>query len=229
MKFAALQPTSTLDFPGKLSAILFVGGCVFRCPYCHNPDLIDPKKNVLSEEEVLTRLESRKKFVDAVSLTGGEITLHKDLPDFIRKLKDKGFSVKIDTNGTNPEMIEKILPMLDFIAMDVKATLTQEHYDRTTKVKTDIDSIDQSIHLIKNSGTDYEFRTTVVEKLFSVEKFKELGKVLKGSKKHVIQQFVNRRTLDPDYQNEIPYLKDQLFKIRSIMKEYVDQVEIRGI
>ncbi|MFW6231084.1 MAG: anaerobic ribonucleoside-triphosphate reductase activating protein [Nanoarchaeota archaeon] len=229
MEFSGIQKTSAIDFPGRLCSILFTHGCMFRCHYCHNPDLVfgnDVKQ--IAEDDILDELNQRKNLVSAVSITGGEATLHKGLPDFIKRLKDDDFAVKIDTNGTNPDVVKELLPMLDFIAMDVKA-VDQEHYKQTVGVPVDFDKIKESIKLIMGSGKEYEFRTTVVPKLFPLERFEELGQLLKGSKKHVLQQFVNKKTLNPEYTKEAPYTKEELEQAKMILEKYVDAVEIRGI
>ena len=239
MIFSGIQKTSTIDYPGMLCSVLFTSGCMFRCHYCHNSELVFSTKNTsidevntdyfnISEEEILDILLKRKNFVGAVSITGGEVTLHKDIIMFLDTLKDNGFKVKIDTNGTNPDMIKRLLPKLDFIAMDVKG-INEKHYEETVGVYTDFSNIKKSINLIMNSGVDYEFRTTVVPTLFPIDKFNSLGKLLKGSKKHVIQQFVNRNTLNPIYEDVSPYTPSELYQIKNILKKYIKLVEIRGI
>ena len=205
---------------------------MFRCHYCHNPELVLEEfrddSTIISEEKVIELLEQRKNLVNAVSITGGEVTLHKDLPEFVLKLKKKGFKVKIDTNGVNPAMIEKLVTNLDFIAMDVKA-IDKEYYEDTVGVSVNFENIRKSIEIIKSSGIDYEFRTTVVPELFPIEKFELLGKLLDGSKKLVLQQFVNRKTLNPDYATISPYTPQELREIKEILGQYIDLVEIRGI
>ncbi len=236
MIFAGIQRTSTIDFPGRLSSILFTSGCMFRCHYCHNPELvledIDPKFSLpnpkLTENEVMDLLDARKNLVDSVSITGGEVTIHKDLLAFVKKLKAKGYNVKIDTNGVNPEALKSLLPYLDFIAMDVKG-VDELHYRETVGVPVNFENIRRSIELIMNSNVDYEFRTTVVPELFPVEKFELLGKLLEGSRKHVIQQFVNKKTLNPDFEDKSPYTPQELREIKEILEQYIDIVEIRGI
>ena len=231
MMFAGIQRTSTLDYPGRLCSILFTQGCMFRCHYCHNPELVLPDSfsdNLISEDEAIKLLVDRKNFVDAVSITGGEVTLHKDLIEFVKKIKKKGFKVKVDTNGVNPDVIKSLIPELDFIAMDVKA-VNKEHYEETVDVSVNFDNIKKSIELIKNSGIDYEFRTTVVPDLFTIEKFALLGELLQGSKKLVLQQFVSKKTLNPDYENKSPYTPQELMEIKQVLEKYIDVVDIRGI
>ncbi len=231
MIFAGIQKTSTIDYPGRLCSILFTQGCMFRCHYCHNPELVLPDQysnNHISDDDAIKFLINRKNLVDAISITGGEVTLHKGLYEFVRKLKDNGFKVKIDTNGVNPGAIEKLVSELDFIAMDVKA-VNKEHYEETVDVSVNFDNIKKSIELIKNSGIDYEFRTTVVPALFPIEKFDALGKLLQGSKKLVLQQFVNRKVLNPEYAKKSPYTPQELTEIKQVLEKYIDVVDIRGI
>lgn len=227
MKFAGIQRTSAIDFPKRLCSILFTSGCMFRCHYCHNPELIEGP-SPLSEEDILKQLRERKSLVNAVSLTGGEVTVHPGLPSFLKQLKDDEFEIKIDTNGTNPKMLKEILPLLDFIAMDVKA-VDKEQYEKTVGVPVKFENILESIDLIKNSDVEYEFRITVVPALFSISRVSELGALLKGTKKLVIQQFVPSKTLNPAFMKEKPFSKEDLYKMQSVLKEYIDDVEIRGI
>ena len=162
MRIGGLQKFSFIDFPNKTSAIVFTQGCNFRCAYCHNPELVYPEKYQvpISEEQVFAFLESRRNQLEAVVITGGEPTLQPDLIDFIKKVKAMGFLVKLDSNGSNPQILEQIISqkMVDFIAMDIKATF--DKYDLVCCVPVNIDNIKRSIELIKNSGIDFLFRTT---------------------------------------------------------------------
>ncbi|WP_413854089.1 anaerobic ribonucleoside-triphosphate reductase activating protein [Candidatus Ruminimicrobium bovinum] len=162
MKIGGLQKFSFIDFPNKTSAIVFTQGCNFRCSYCHNPELVYPNmyRESIQEEQVFAFLESRKNQLDAVVITGGEPTLQPDLINFIKKVKSMGFLGKLDTNGSNPQILEQIInqKLVDFIAMDIKATF--DKYNLVCCVAVDTFSIKQSINLIKNSGISFLFRTT---------------------------------------------------------------------
>lgn len=162
MKIGGLQKFSFIDYPNKTSAIVFTQGCNFRCEYCHNPELVyyNMYKVPIPEEQVFSFLETRKNQLDAVVITGGEPTLQPDLIDFIKKIKDMGFFVKLDTNGSNPKVLEKIInqKLIDFIAMDIKAPF--DKYNLVCCVPVDTDNIKLSVSLIKNSGVDFLFRTT---------------------------------------------------------------------
>lgn len=198
MKIGALQRFSLNEYPGKISAIVFTQGCNFRCPYCHNPELVKPElfQNAVPVKEIFSFLNKRKNKLNAVSITGGEPTLHKDLPDFISQIKSMGFLVKLDTNGTNPQMLMHLIQhkLVDYIAMDIKAPL--EKYDCVTKVKVDIESISRSIDIIKKSHVEYEFRSTLTERLLSNEEVLNIVKLLGKAKRYYLQNFVFSKTLD---------------------------------
>ena len=168
IEIGGFQKQSFIDYPKKISSIIFTIGCNFRCPYCHNSNLLYAEKiKNISELKILSYLQNNKKYIDGVVITGGEPTLHGDLPEFIAKVKSFGYSVKLDTNGTNPEMLRKLIKegLLDFIAMDIKAPLEFQKYNKATGgmlTEKLFENVKKSIHIIINSGVDYEFRTTLV-------------------------------------------------------------------
>lgn len=231
IKINGVQKTSLIDYPGKVASVIFVGGCNFRCPYCHNPELVlNEVKDDINPEEFLQFLEKKKKWLDGVCITGGEPTLHKGLVDFARELKKRRLLVKIDTNGTNPSMIEQLINenLADYIAMDIKAPL--EEYEKVTKTKADKKAIQKTINLLMKSNIDYEFRTTVVPGLFDEKDAEEIGKWLKGAKKFCIQQFRNSdRTLDKKFQDIRPYPPKKIKEFKKILQNYIKKVEVRGI
>ena len=226
-----IQKTSLLDYPGKICSTIFLNRCNFRCPYCHNPELVfDEVKDEIPPEEFLDFLEEKKKWIDGICVTGGEPTLHKGLVDFARKVKEKGFLIKLDTNGTNPAMIEQLLneKLVDYVAMDIKADL--DKYSEAVNAKVNTDAIQKTVNLLMNSEIGYEFRTTVVPGLFDEETAEKIGNWLKGAKKYCLQQFRNSdKVLDPKYQNVGHYHIDKLEKFKSILKKHINDVEIRGI
>jgi pyruvate formate lyase activating enzyme len=184
------QKSSMIDFPGKMCSIVFVADCNFRCPYCHNPDLIlKTELPVIDQNLIFEYLESKSKWIDGVCITGGEPTIHQALPEFCKKVKSSGFLVKVDTNGTNPEMLGNLVKekIIDFIAMDVKGPL--ERYEEIVRVPVNKNDIQRSIDIIRKSGLDYEFRTTVAPKLLKEQDLLSMGKWLRGSKMYVLQQF----------------------------------------
>jgi len=224
MKFGGFQKTSLLDFPDRISSILFTVGCNLRCPFCYNRRLIlDPKPPFLSEEDALEILLSRKKYVDAVVITGGEPTMNRDLPEFIRRLKENGFHVKLDTNGFYPETLRKCLPYLDYVAMDVKTSL--EKY-KLLGVKN-IDNLLSSIRMIMEGKVDYEFRNTVVPRIVNEKDIPKIGRIIKGAKRFAFQQFRPGETLDEAFNYVKPYSESIIIKFSKIMEKYVSEVILR--
>ena len=224
-----LQKMSLIDYSPYSSCVVFIGGCNFRCPYCQNPKLVInvDEQPTLTEDEIFKFLETRKEWLDAVVITGGEPTLYKELKPFIESIKSMGYKVKLDTNGTNPELLKKIMPMLDYIAMDIKAPL--DMYDNVTQIKTNTDNIKKSIKLIKTKAKDYEFRTTIIKDFFKGDDVIKIGEILKGSKKYTMQQFrQNMPILDESYKKVKPYTKEELEKFKTVLDNYFDEVEIKG-
>lgn len=221
MIIGGLQKTSLLDFPEKIAAIVFTVGCNFRCGYCHNPELINGEAKI---EEVFEFLKTRQGKLDGVVITGGEPCLQKDLPEFIKQVKELGFAVKLDTNGSFPEMLEKVLPDLDYVAMDIKAPL--EKYSQIVNVDVDTSKILKSIEILKNGGVDYEFRTTVVKSQLSYEDFEKIGQLIQGAPRYYLQKFVASKILDKGLENEKTYSTEEFERIIDILKPYV-KAEVR--
>lgn len=221
MIIGGLQKTSLLDFPEKIAAIVFTVGCNFRCGYCHNPELITGGAKI---EEVFEFLKIRQGKLDGVVITGGEPCLQKDLPEFIKQVKELGFAVKLDTNGSFPEMLEKVLPDLDYVAMDIKAPL--EKYSQIVNVDVDTSKILKSIEILKNGGVDYEFRTTVVKSQLSFEDFEKIGQLIQGAPRYYLQKFVASKILDKSLENEKTYSTEEFERIIDILKPYV-KAEVR--
>ncbi len=226
MIFGGWQKFSLIDFPGRASAILFTQGCPFRCPFCHNPELINPTQGMftpVTEKEILDFLSTRQNKLDGVVITGGEPTLHNDLPDFISKLKSLGFAVKLDTNGSRPEMIERLVRdgYLDYLAMDYKSPL--EKYQSHSGSMIDTEKIKKSVDLIRQSGIDYEFRTTVVKELLTEEDILKIADELKGVKRYVLQKFLPGRTLDPLFAEMTTYTDEEFEKMCKKIKKFVAQ------
>ncbi len=222
MLIGGLQKTSLLDFPDKISAIVFTAGCNFRCGYCHNPELIN---SIAPVTEVFEFLKNRVGKLEGVVITGGEPCLQKDLPEFIKQVKSLGFAVKLDTNGSYPEMLAKVLPDLDYVAMDIKAPL--EKYSAVANWNGDVENIRKSIDMIMNSGVDYEFRTTVVASQLDEKDFENIGKLLNGAKRYYLQKFVPSKVLDSRFLDEKTY-PDELFqKVIERLNMYIKLVELR--
>ena len=231
MIIKGFQKLSLIEYPEKISAIVFLGNCNFRCHFCYNTDLVKnyDKLPDIPEKKILDFLSTRKGLVDGLAITGGEPTLHKDLPVFIKKVKDLGFLVMLETNGSNPKMLKELIDkkLVDYIAMDIKAPL--EKYDDVTGVKVNKKNIQESIDIIRNSGIDYEFRTTVIPKHFKKEDALAIGKWLKGSKRFYIQQFRSDKTLDESYKKMEAYSPEKMKELVEIMKPFFDSVKVRGI
>jgi len=224
-----IQKTTLIDYPGKIACIIFLGGCNFKCGYCYNSDVVFNKTSSISEEEVFSFLETRKKYIEGVCITGGEPTIHKELPNFIRQIKSLGYKVKLDTNGTNPEIVELLINnnLIDYIAMDIKCG--EEKYEKITQTFVPIEKIKRSIELIIKSGIEYEFRTTILP-TFDVEEIQKIGLMIKGANKHFIQQFKTAPTMIDLSMAKLESLdKDKLEEYKAIMSDYVQNVSIRSV
>jgi len=228
MEIAAILPQSLIDYPNKICSVFFTLGCNFRCPYCYNVDLVLRKIKPLPEEKIFSFLEERKNFLDAILLSGGEPTLQKDLVSFAEKVKSFNYLFAIETNGSRPEVIRELIDkkLLDFIAMDIKADL--ENYEKTVRTNIDIKKIKKSIELIKGSGIEYEFRTTVVPTLFDEKIAENIGKMLKGAKVYVLQHFLNNKDmLDNSFKKIKPFSDNEIEKFKKILEKSVERVLIR--
>lgn len=226
MQIGGVQKTSLLDYPDKISAIVFTCGCNFRCGYCHNPELI-----VVKNEPAWTTagffefLNTRKGKLDGVVITGGEPCIQNGLIDFIKQIKDMGFLVKLDTNGTYPQVLKEVLPFVDYIAMDIKAPLYK--YKNITKVNIDTEKIKDSINIIMNSGVEYEFRTTVVKSQLDKKDFEAIGELIKGAEKYYLQKFVPSKTLDTRLMSEKTYSNQEFNQIISILNNNIKRIWLR--
>ena len=229
MKIGYVQKTSFIDFPGKISAIVFTQGCNFRCPYCHNPELVDPERfcDTLFPQDVFAYLEKRKGKLDGVVITGGEPSLQAKLIPFIQKVKSLGYLVKLDTNGSHSRVIQEALRkgIIDYIAMDIKAPF--EKYSRVTGSLVNITQIRKSISLIRNSGIPYEFRTTLVRPLLGPEDVIQIGKMIKGASLYVLQKFVASKHVDPMYVRKSPFADDELALLMSELASLVVRCVVR--
>jgi len=229
MIIGGFQRFSLIDYPDKICAIVFTQGCNFRCPYCHNPELVDPKKFgiELKEDEILSFLDRRKGKLDAVTVTGGEPLLQLDLSAFLSAIKRLGYLVKLDTNGSFPSRLEGIVQskFVDYIAMDIKTSL--DKYNQMIKRTIDTRKILDSIRLIMNSGLDYEFRTTVVKALFEKDDFYKIGQLIKNARLYVLQKFVPSKTLDDTFLDMKSCTDEELGCFKEIMEGFVQRCIIR--
>jgi len=229
MIIGGFQRFSLIDYPDKICAIVFTQGCNFRCPYCHNPELVDPKKFgiELKEAEILSFLDRRKGKLDAVTVTGGEPLLQSDLSTFLSEVKRLGYLVKLDTNGSFPIRLKKIIELksVDYIAMDIKTSL--DKYHQVIKRKIDTRKILDSIRLIMDSGLDYEFRTTVVKALFEKDDFYNIGQLITNARLYILQRFVPSKTLDATFLDMKSCTDEELDCFKEIMEGFVQRCIIR--
>jgi pyruvate formate lyase activating enzyme len=230
MLISGFQKSTLLDYPGKVACILFTYGCNLRCEYCHNPELVIfpcQKKDIVKEEEVFSFLKGRKDLLDAVVITGGEPTLQKDLIPFIKKIKDMGYLVKLDTNGTNSKIVEEILNLdiVDYWAMDIK--YEKELYIQNLTENIDYEEIKRSIQLIMERGKDYEFRTTYVKGIHTTQSAKGIGELIKGAKRYYIQNFRPGKTINPGLNRSNSFTPKELKEIKKEISAFVEDVEIR--
>lgn len=227
--FVGMEKLSLVDYDDKVACILFKSGCNFRCPFCHNsPLVINTNDNLeIPFSEILDYLEKRKGIIDAVVISGGEPTLDPALKDEIIEIKKLGYLVKLDTNGTRPEVIRELLEenLLDFVAMDIKNSFVK--YPLTVGLKQiEENKILKSIALLKNSNIDYEFRTTLISEFHDEVSMLEIGEMLKGAKKLFLQQFI-------DSENNIkrglnPVNKEKALIFKGLLQDYIDFVDLRG-
>lgn len=230
MVIGGFEKFSLNDYPGKTAAVVFTRGCNFRCSYCHNPELVLPEKYApeIPKDLIFGFLENRKGKLDAVVITGGEPTQHPGLADFLFKIKNLGFLTKIDTNGTMPEFLEKIISenLLDYIAMDIKAPF--ESYQKITCVQLNPEKIARSANLIINSGLSHEFRTTVVKSLTSFDDLKKIAESIRGADNYFIQRFVPAAKLnDSSFANESSYPEEELKALASELSTIVKNCSVR--
>lgn len=230
-RIVGFNRTSLLDWDGRVSALIYLPGCNFRCPFCHNRQLVLAPEEY--EEIPFDFIESfvreNSEFLDGIVVTGGEPTIHKDLPELIRRIKGLGMRVKLDTNGSNPEMLEDLIRagLIDCVAMDLKAPLDQR-YDDLAGVHVDLEKLKRSIKAIMESGIEYEFRTTMVPILLKPEDYESMAAFIGTAKKYVLQHFVPKNTLDPNLSVVKPLDEGKVRLIAERCKPYVRKLVIRG-
>ncbi|MFH1409602.1 MAG: anaerobic ribonucleoside-triphosphate reductase activating protein [Nanoarchaeota archaeon] len=198
---AGLQKTTLIDYPGKLASAIFTSGCNFRCGYCHNKDLVEGNTPTILMAEILSFLDSRKNILEGVCITGGEPTIHKELPSLCKSIKELGLSVKLDTNGTNPVMLKKLIDerLVDYIAMDIKASF--ENYEKVSYVPVKVEALKESVGIIKKSGIEHEFRTTLIPDVIDEDEIEAIAEIV-GDSPYFLQQFRAAPTaMDPKYRH----------------------------
>ncbi|MGM0595565.1 MAG: anaerobic ribonucleoside-triphosphate reductase activating protein [Myxococcota bacterium] len=221
--------TTLVDYPGIIASTVFIAGCNFRCPFCHNAELVFPEiynlSPNISKEQTLACLKKRLNFISGVVFTGGEPLLYNELESLIKKIKTLGLKIKLDTNGAFPGKLSKITEFVDYVAMDIKTSPSK--YPVATGSHCDFSKILESIELLQAGSTEYEFRTTAVPKLVESEDIREIGKIIKGSSTYAIQTFTSENTLDEQFAGIPIYPPEVLEKFKKIIEPQVDKVIIR--
>ena len=230
MKIGGFQKTSLLDYPDRISAIVWTSGCNFRCPFCYNKNLALGTAELFPQDEILSFLSKRKALLEGVVISGGEPLLHDDLIDFIKRIKDLRLLVKIDTNGAFPERLSELLEqqLVDYVAMDVKAP--QKKYHQLTGINTDLSKIEASIDLLKTKAPAYEFKTTFIPGLLTKEDIIEIAQWLKGADTYFLQQFkIKTPLLSPTLETNIPYPREYLFETLKEIQPFFKRCKVRGV
>ena len=231
MKLGGLQETSLLDYPGKICAIVWTVGCNFRCPFCYNQNMVYGETDLLPVDHILSFLDERVGKLDALSITGGEPLLHEDIWAFMKEVKDRGFLVKVDTNGTFPGRLSQLLDekLVDYVSMDVKAPF--DKYDQLAGVEVDVEKIKQSIKLIMDKAPDYEFKTTMIPGLLEKGDVVRIASLIKGAKRYYLQQFkmdvpvINQELLS----SMKPFKKDDFIEMKKQVSSLVESCLLRGV
>ena len=230
MNIQGLQKLTLLDFPGKVACTVFTGGCNFRCPFCHNALLVTDFDNTSSvtEDELLGFLKKRQGILDGVCITGGEPLINRDISELIKKIRDLGFAVKLDTNGSFPDLLESLISdgLVDYVAMDIKNS--KEKYGLTVgRPDFDVSPICRSVELLMRGTVGYEFRTTVTEQFHTVEDFEKIGKWLSGCSKYYLQNFVDSgKLIDPSIRG---LGKSTMNSMLETVRMYIPSAELRGL
>lgn len=227
MLIGGFQKMTMLDYPGKVACTIFTYGCNFRCPFCHNATLVIDEASLLSEDEILSYLNKRKGILDGVCITGGEPLLQNDIFDFIKKVKDLGLLVKLDTNGSYPEKLKEAIDrgLVDYVAMDIKTS--KGNYSKVADVNVKIQDIEKSIQILLENKVDYEFRTTVVRELHTKEDFEKISEWIKGAKRYFLQCFKDNENLIGN--NLSAYTPHELEGFLEVLKNNIDKVSLRGV
>lgn len=234
IEIRGMVETSLLDWDGMIVSTLYTPYCNFRCPYCQNSSLIfNPEKYPLMSFKVISSyLQGHKGWIDGICLTGGEPTLFEDLLEFIKEVGNLGFLVKLDTNGTNPEVLKVALEekLISYIALDIKAPLNFKAYKEPAGIKNEdlLKRVEESIKIIMGSSIDYEFRTTVVPNLHKREDIEEIARYIRGAKRYILQNFVPQETLDPEYLKIKPYPLEVIKEFCRSASPYVEKCTERG-
>jgi pyruvate formate lyase activating enzyme len=231
MEIGGLQKLTLIDYPGRIAATVFLCGCDFRCPWCYSSELVLPEKikkqPKILEKEFFKFLKERKKLLEGLVLCGGEPTINKKLPSFIKKIRKLGYLVKLDTNGSNPKMLKKLIKdkLIDYVAMDIK--LPKERYPEIFGKRVKVKDIEESIKILKEGKVDYEFRTTVVPTIHTKEDILKIAKWIRGAKRYYLQNFRPEKTIDPKFEKIKPYPQEYLLEIQKVISPFFEICQIR--
>jgi len=231
MQIGGLQKLTLIDYPGRLAATVFLCGCNFHCPWCYSSELVLPKKiknqPKISEKEFFDFLNERKNLLEGVTICGGEPTVNKDLPQFCKKIRRLGYFVKLDTNGSNPEMLEELInnKLIDYVAMDVK--LPKERYPEIYGKRVKIKNIEKSINILKIKKIDSEFRTTVVPTILDKEDISKIVRWVEPAKRYYLQNFRPEKTIDPKFEKIKPYPEEYLISIQKAIAPFFEICQVR--
>ncbi len=228
-----MQRSTLIDYPGHIACTVFLIGCNFRCPWCHSPEIVLPdmitKHPRISKDEFFEFLDLRKGLLDGVVVCGGEPTINEDLPDLLFEIKKRGFKTKLDTNGSNPSVVKGLFDrnLLDYVAMDIKAPFRESDYPKLVGVPADPKKIMESVDIIKKSGIDYEFRTTVVPGLHEKSNIMEMAEAISPAKRYFLQVFRSDKNIDSSFVGNIPPSDEFMREIKEEIKGMFEICEIR--
>jgi len=231
MKIGGFQKLTLIDYPGRIAATVFLTGCNFRCPFCYSSELVLPEKiknqPKISEKDFFNFLKERKELIEGIVLCGGEPTISKGLIPLIKKIKKMGFSVKLDTNGSDPKLLKTLIDkkLVDYIAMDIKGP--KERYNNFSGTKADVKKIQKSIDILKEGKVDYEFRSTIVPTLHKREDVIEMAKWIRGAKRYYLQNFRSEKTIDPKFEKIKPYPQEYLLEIQKAISPFFEICQVR--
>jgi len=231
MQIGGLQKITLIDYPGCIAATVFLIGCDFKCPWCYSSELVLPEKIKkqprISQKEFFKFLKERKELLEGATICGGEPSINKDLPQFCKKIKKAGYLVKLDTNGSTPKMLKKLIDekLIDYVAMDIK--LPREKYQKILGRKIKIEDIEKSVKILKEGKVDYEFRTTVVPTILTKEDILKIAKWISGAKRYYLQNFRPEKTIDPKFEKIKPYPQEYLLEIQKAISPFFEVCQVR--
>lgn len=229
IKISGFDKLTLLNYPNKVACTIFTKGCNFKCPFCHNAELLDINNDysTIDESVIFTYLEKRKGLLDGVCISGGEPLIQKGIKEFIKKIKDLGYLIKIDTNGSNPQILQELIDekLVDYVAMDIKNTW--DKYNLTAGCNIKLDNIKKSIDIMENSPIDYEFRTTIIKKFHNIDDIKEIGQMLKNKSKYYLQNFVKSDGVLN--KNLMPFTIDELKDMQKKLKKDYPNITFRDL